>query len=200
MPRKSQQPQDIYQNVEDTPQQAAPAPRRPSPRQVPNKMAASQRPAQSYVSRTSSSGPGQFPVVLVVLLFIVIVGLVVVIFFNPFQKEVTNDVADVVTNEEPTILPSTITPPVAGTDISDADGDGLTDTEEQQAGTSSTLVDSDADSLFDREEVKVYSSNPLKADTDGDGVSDSDEVAQGTDPSGPGLLRDLQSEIEKLGQ
>ncbi|MFC1687987.1 hypothetical protein ACFL0L_05445 [Patescibacteria group bacterium] len=197
MPQKSQQPQDIYQNVEDAPRQAAPAPRRPNPRRVPTKQS---RPTQPTVPKASSGSPGQFPVLLIVVLFLVIVGLVVVIFFNPFQKEVTNDVVDVAVNEEPTILPTTITPPTANTDITDTDGDGLTDTEEQQAGTSSTSVDSDADGLYDREEVKVYSSNPLKADTDGDGVSDSDEVTQGTDPAGPGLLRDLQSEIEKLGQ
>jgi cysteine-rich repeat protein len=41
----------------------------------------------------------------------------------------------------------------------DADGDGLTNVEEQGLGT-----------------------NPLKADTDGDGISDGDEVAAGTNP------------------
>lgn len=80
----------------------------------------------------------------------------------------------------------------------DSDGDGLTDDEEKVLGTDPDKSDTDGDGLFDREEALIYKTDPLKKDTDGDGHNDGDEVKDGYNPLGPGLLLDLQSEINKL--
>lgn len=72
--------------------------------------------------------------------------------------------------------------------ILDADGDGLTDSEERTFGTDPADPDTDGDGLSDREEVRTYGTDPLKADTDGDGFSDGSEVQNGYDPNGPGRL------------
>ncbi|KKW13480.1 MAG: putative calcium-binding acidic-repeat protein [Parcubacteria group bacterium GW2011_GWC2_49_9] len=190
----TQQPKDMYENV--TPQPARQTLRAPQ-------QAARQRPASiPPVSRTPSSAMkslmGNRSVALTgVILAIIVIAVVVVVFFNPFEKTATNEpVAN--TNTEPSILPSTISPPSNTGSVSDADSDGLPDAEEQSLGTNAQNADSDSDQLFDREEVKVYLTNPTNPDTDGDGVIDGQEVAQGQNPSGAGLLRDLPSEIQKL--
>jgi len=71
-------------------------------------------------------------------------------------------------------------------DITDTDGDGLTDLEEEQLGTDPLNPDTDGDGLKDGEEVKVYRTNPLNPDTDADGLKDGEEVKQHkTDPLKP---------------
>ncbi|MGA9117021.1 MAG: OmpA family protein, partial [Bacteroidota bacterium] len=66
----------------------------------------------------------------------------------------------------------------------DPDGDGLTNREEKELGTDRKSADSDADGLSDGEEVKQYSTNPLKPDSDGDGLADGAEVkTHRTDPN-----------------
>lgn len=70
----------------------------------------------------------------------------------------------------------------------DSDGDGLTNAEELDAGTLANNPDTDSDGLGDREEVKVYDTNPRKADTDGDTFLDGQEVAGGYNPNGDGKL------------
>lgn len=74
------------------------------------------------------------------------------------------------------------------TQVIDTDGDGLTDTEEQQLGTDSLKPDTDTDGLMDGEEVKVYHTNPLVADSDSDGYIDSVEIKNGFNPNGSGRL------------
>ncbi|RMF18137.1 MAG: hypothetical protein D6761_03215 [Candidatus Dadabacteria bacterium] len=90
----------------------------------------------------------------------------------------------------------------------DPDSDGLTNTQEQAAGTNPQKADSDGDGLPDGYEVShgldptlaadaaldtdndgltnlqefTANTDPQKADTDGDGASDGDEVAAGSDP------------------
>ncbi len=64
----------------------------------------------------------------------------------------------------------------------DADNDGLTNLQENEAGTNPTLADTDEDGLTDGDEINNHNSNPAASDTDGDGLNDSDEVAAGTDP------------------
>ncbi len=64
----------------------------------------------------------------------------------------------------------------------DADGDGLTGSEEIVLGTDPSRSDTDEDGLLDGEEVNLYLTQPLNPDTDGDGMLDGDEVAQGSDP------------------
>jgi hypothetical protein len=64
----------------------------------------------------------------------------------------------------------------------DADGDGLTDSEEQLLGTDPTLADTDGDGLLDGAEVEL-GTDPTLADTDGDGFTDSEELMEGTSPT-----------------
>jgi hypothetical protein len=64
----------------------------------------------------------------------------------------------------------------------DPDGDGLTNLQEYQHGTSLTNADTDGDGLSDGAEVNTYGTNPLAADTDGDGLPDKWEVDHGTYP------------------
>ena len=58
----------------------------------------------------------------------------------------------------------------------DTDGDGSTDAEERQAGTDPKQADSDGDGVLDGDDPV-----PGAADGDGDGLSDGEEVALGTD-------------------
>lgn len=101
---------------------------------------------------------------------------------------------------------TTTSPPVVTpfeSAVLDSDGDGLSDSEEDELGTDKNNPDSDGDGLFDKEEVKIYLTNPLKADTDQDGISDGQEVKQGKDPNNPdqgAILLDIQEEINKLNQ
>jgi hypothetical protein len=70
----------------------------------------------------------------------------------------------------------------------DSDDDGLTDAEENTAGTNINIIDTDSDGLSDYEEVKIYKTNPLSADTDSDGYLDGAEVKSGYNPNGTGKL------------
>lgn len=83
----------------------------------------------------------------------------------------------------------------------DTDSDGLPDKEEEILGTGINVVDTDRDGLFDGEEVKIYRTDPLKADSDGDGYPDGTEVKNGYDPLDPtpgARLFNLGEEIEKI--
>jgi outer membrane protein OmpA-like peptidoglycan-associated protein len=66
----------------------------------------------------------------------------------------------------------------------DDDFDGLTNAEEEAAGTNPEAADSDGDGLPDGEEISRYRTNPLRNDTDSDGLGDGDEVTKyHTDPA-----------------
>jgi len=65
----------------------------------------------------------------------------------------------------------------------DADGDGLSRSEEEEWGTDPTKADSDGDGLSDGEEVLDHGTDPTQADSDGDGYSDGEEVEAGSDPN-----------------
>ncbi|MBT0160570.1 hypothetical protein G4O51_11375 [Candidatus Bathyarchaeota archaeon A05DMB-2] len=68
--------------------------------------------------------------------------------------------------------------PLDPTDVDmDYDEDGLTNLEEINYGTWLGSTDFDGDGLSDGVEVKVFKTDPKKADTDGDGVSDGLEAA-----------------------
>ncbi|MDG1480529.1 MAG: OmpA family protein [Myxococcota bacterium] len=54
----------------------------------------------------------------------------------------------------------------------DADGDGLSDAEEETIGTDPEDADTDDDGLSDGDEVDIYGSEPLSCDSDADGLLD----------------------------
>ena len=69
----------------------------------------------------------------------------------------------------------------------DSDGDGVSDRDEQRAGTNPRAADTDGDGSSDAEE-RAAGSNPTQVDTDGDGVLDGDDpVAMAGDADGDGL-------------
>ncbi|MCR4311767.1 MAG: hypothetical protein NUV56_00625 [Candidatus Uhrbacteria bacterium] len=78
----------------------------------------------------------------------------------------------------------------------DSDGDGLSNAEELEYGTSVTKADTDGDGLGDREEVEVYDTDPKEVDTDGDTFLDGQEVAGGYNPNGPGRLFEVPEETK----
>ena len=69
-------------------------------------------------------------------------------------------------------------------EVTDSDGDGLTDLEEARIyHTDPQLADTDTDGLADGLEVDEYWTLPLVVDTDGDKFLDGVEVRLGTDPT-----------------
>jgi hypothetical protein len=66
-------------------------------------------------------------------------------------------------------------------DLTDSDGDGLTDAEEADLGTDPDAGDSDGDGLSDLDEMN-FGTDPNLIDTDGDSYLDLHEIVEGTDP------------------
>lgn len=91
----------------------------------------------------------------------------------------------------PAPRPAPPAPPPPTPVVVDTDGDGLTDTREEELGTDPTSPDTDDDELFDKEEVDVYGTDPTDPDTDGDTFRDGTEVRNGYNPKGPGRLFEI---------
>jgi hypothetical protein len=71
----------------------------------------------------------------------------------------------------------------SGDNVTDTDGDGLSDQQETAFyGTDPNRADTDDDGLSDAAEIWVHGTDPLNADTDGDGMSDGAEVLAGRSP------------------
>lgn len=85
-------------------------------------------------------------------------------------------------------------------EILDSDHDGLSDTEERDAGTLTDQADSDNDGLNDREELRTFGTQPLTPDTDGDGFLDGDEIRNGYNPRGPGQLFNFEQGLKNINQ
>lgn len=64
----------------------------------------------------------------------------------------------------------------------DSDGDGLTDTQEEEFGSDPNSADSDEDGVDDATEYEM-GLDPNSVDSDGDGYEDSWEIAEGSDPA-----------------
>ncbi|MFH0830618.1 MAG: UDP-N-acetylmuramoyl-L-alanyl-D-glutamate--2,6-diaminopimelate ligase [Parcubacteria group bacterium] len=89
-------------------------------------------------------------------------------------------------------------PPPGPAGLFDTDQDGLSDAREQELSTNPGEPDSDFDGLTDREEVEVYTTQPLNADSDADGFVDGVEVRGGYNPKGTNLLLSLLNALRKL--
>lgn len=88
---------------------------------------------------------------------------------------------------------------LAQTAAGNPDADGLTNLQEQTAGTNPTLADTDGDTLTDGAEVNTHLTNPLVADTDSDGLSDGAEVnTHGTNPKLADTDGDNWSDSEEI--
>ena len=78
----------------------------------------------------------------------------------------------------------------ADPDTADTDGDGLPDGQERDLGTQPGDQDTDHDGIPDAEEADSGGKlDPTSADTDGDGLTDPEEIAVGTDPDDERLRR-----------
>ncbi|WP_185829804.1 VWA domain-containing protein [Vibrio penaeicida] len=82
-----------------------------------------------------------------------------------------------------------------GNGVSDAnedhDSDGLTNLIEFEHGTNPLDSDSDKDGLSDQYEIDQFGTDPLVADTDQDGLSDKEEYDLGLDPLTVSVLENL---------
>jgi hypothetical protein len=186
-PAPPQQVQDMFgDNASNTPSTR----RRVTPR-TPPPPSGPERRGPRFSTRTIAS------IAIVIILVGAIVGIAIA---RRFAKDATNTNATnsvtSVTNSSgiPVNVSLTNIPPSFAVNRSkdvtsqDLDGDGLTNLEEVQAGTSIEDPDSDHDGLTDYQEVVIYRTNPLQPDTDRDGFTDGREVATGNNPAGPGKL------------
>lgn len=151
------------------------------------------------VSEKSMKKIGFFAIIIVGLLLVVFIGFIIVDKFltprivpvveeevglessKPEQEEIQINIPETEEDTEEDII---ITEPTE----KDSDGDGLSDKEELELGTSLYNVDTDDDGLFDKEEVEIYKTDPLNADTDNDGYLDGEEVKNAQNPNGKGDL------------
>ncbi|MFT6905589.1 MAG: hypothetical protein ACJAS1_002246, partial [Oleiphilaceae bacterium] len=93
---------------------------------------------------------------------------------------VTLSVTDTEGRESSSIITITV---VGSIGDLDNDADGLTNDEEDAAGTDRDNADSDSDGILDGEEVTQYFTNPLSSDSDGDGIDDQYEIDNNLSPN-----------------
>ncbi|MFA6042888.1 MAG: hypothetical protein WCV85_01160 [Patescibacteria group bacterium] len=186
-------PEDIFQNVDQQPaggpRPAVPVQPKPAAPVFPAALAPQQK-SRRWVLLS-----------LVALVLVLGLGVVAITLQRKNQNPTTNvaGLAQVNTNASQTTsvggTPKNLTVPETAPD---ADKDGLTDADEQAAGTDAKKVDTDSDQLSDFDEVQVYKTDPRKPDTDGDANPDGVEVKKGYNPKGAGFLRDFQGAKNSL--
>jgi hypothetical protein len=95
-------------------------------------------------------------------------------------------------------LPQAASSPVAQSDDTDSDGDGVPDNREIANGTDPALTDTDGDGLLDGEE-SAFGADPIIADTDGDRLSDGEEAnGRLTDPASSDSDGDSLSDYDEV--
>lgn len=106
------------------------------------------------------------------------------------EETKTENLSEEKTSEQPAVIPEEekTEEPLPLKETKDSDNDGLDDETEKNLGADPYSSDSDNDGLSDKEEVEVYSTNPINADTDADGYLDGQEVINGYNPKGAGKL------------
>lgn len=188
------QPEDIFQNVD---RQSGATPR-PAPRLQPQPTAALVFPATLAPQQKSRRW---VLLSLVALVLVLGLGVVAITLQRKNQNANTNVASTGQANTNTTQVttagdtPKNLTVPET---TPDADKDGLSDADEQAAGTDPKKVDTDGDQLSDFDEVRVYKTDPRKPDTDGDANPDGVEVKKGYNPKGAGFLRDFQAAKNSL--
>jgi hypothetical protein len=112
---------------------------------------------------------------------------------GPHQEDVSDPDGDGLSNTEENQL---------GTDRNnpDTDGDGLTDGNELFTyGTDPLNADSDYDTLTDGDEMTLYFSDPINQDSDGDNLMDSEVLLYGTSPNDPDSDHDGWLDLDEIG-
>lgn len=190
-----------------TPQPAAPVnvqeskPNAASTAPLPNEAVSMPTPTPPKTARASKDVVDQSPafkdtkkgfnfkIFLLILVGLAVVGIAGYIAYTIIVQPANND-GVVNSVPEETVEESVPEETVEVVEV-DTDGDGLTDDQEANFGTSAKLVDTDKDGLNDREEIRVYDTDPLDPDTDNDNFLDGEEVNNGYNPNGEGKLFDL---------
>ena len=121
----------------------------------------------------------------IILLLLLGSGMFVIQFFVGEKKAEEDTSVTRMVEEVKVEVPVTTTNRFKG----DMDGDGISDTEEKELGTSDFQFDTDGDGLSDNQEINKWKTDPLKTDTDGDGFSDGYEVLNGYNPAGQGKIK-----------
>lgn len=136
----------------------------------------------------------------VIAVFLIISGALLWLRFSPDDTQIDSSSNSSSTNSvSQNSNLATSARPVDNEGADDADGDGLSDAEEEKLGTKKDVMDTDGDGLTDAHEVKLYQTNPLNKDTDGDGFSDGDEVKNLYNPNGTGKLFDFENGAPSQG-
>ena len=82
----------------------------------------------------------------------------------------------------------------------DPDGDGMTVNEELERGLSTILADTDRDGIADADEIRIYGTDPVKADSDEDGAEDGWELEHGYSPYSPNATFQLSCETSGVSE
>lgn len=112
------------------------------------------------------------------IISVIVVALLVIIAIILVVKFTKKDAATIKANEQAKITQN-LKNNMAAIAKTDKDFDGLTDAEEVTLKTDPNNIDTDGDGLTDGDEVKLFKTNPLKADTYGLGMNDLDGVREG---------------------
>lgn len=144
-------------------------------------------PPISPMLEPNDNKPGKIKLLLTLFLVVMaVVILILAIYFlwSKLKKDNKTDVSPAVVELQKQQFDTAID----NTYKTDKDFDGISDEDEKKYKTNPELSDTDGDGLTDYAEIFIYKSDPLKQDTDGDGYIDGLEVRNGYSPIGSGKL------------